>query len=411
MNACLQNLIHSKYFIIKLLSKRSIINESETPITKEFLNLCEKMSISKTSSIEPSYFRYIFCKKHKQFERYTQFDSIEFCRYLLEEISSELNEIKVKTPYRELSTFGKSKMQCFNEFWQLYVSFYGSIINIFTCTCNHETYSFQVIFDFPLLLPAGKDETSIDELLFQYFKKESINFNSRCENCNKITVHDKEIKLSQPPRILILSLQRMDVRTNRKNDCKVKFKEKLSLDYYIDNECQKGQKYIYDLYGVWCHMGTINKGHYYSYIKINDECWYEFNDSQVNKVGTIETNSKYVYGLLYKRTEINQLYKNLYPFSNNKRLSFVQRLDNLSSQKNVNSIIPNNKTNNKVDNFSNYYYNQNKINYRSIDVKEINNINGKNNNNIEEKLNLIISSKIGLNNLGETCYMNHVFKI
>ena len=316
MNACLQNLIHSKYFIRELLSKRSIINESKTPITKEFLNLCEKMSISETSSIEPSDFRNIFCKKNKEFWKYAQFDSIEFCRYLLGEINCELNEIKVKTPYKLLSTFGKSKIQCFNEFWQLYVSneysivvesFYGLIINIFTCTCNHETYSFQVIFDFPLLLPAGKNETSIDELLFQYFKKESINFNSRCENCNKITVHDKEIKLSQPPRILILSLQRMDVRTNRKNDCKVKFKEKLSLDYYIDNECQKGQKYIYDLYGVWCHMGTINKGHYYSYIKINDECWYEFNDSQVNKVGTIETNSKYVYGLLYKRTEINQL--------------------------------------------------------------------------------------------------------
>ena len=316
MNACLQNLIHSKYFIRELLSKRSIINESKTPITKEFLKLCEKMSTSKTSSIDPSDFRYIFCKKHKEFGKYAQFDTIEFCRYLLEDISSELNEIKVKTPYRELSTVGKSKIQCYNEFWQFYVSkeysivvkcFYGSFINIFTCTCNHKTYSFQVFLDFPLLIPEGMNKTSIDELLFQYFKKESINFNTKCEKCYIKTVHDKEIKFSELPNILILSLQRMDARTNKKNNCKIKFEEKLILDDYIDNECQKGEKYIYYLYGVWCHRGIINDGHYYSYIKINDKYWYEFNDSKVNNVGYIETMSKDAYVLLYKKTKRKQL--------------------------------------------------------------------------------------------------------
>lgn len=310
MNVCLQNLIHSRCFIKDLLSKRSIINERKTPITKEFLNLCETMSVSRTSSVEPSNFRNTFCKKHKQFGKYAQFDTIEFCRFLLEDISSELNEIKVRAPYRELSTFGKSKLQCLKEFEELcrskessivVDSFYGSIINIFTCTCYYETYSFQVFLDIPLLLPGGTDRTSINDLLYDYFKKESINFNTRCEKCQKKKVHDKEMKLSKIPRILILSLQRMDERTHRKNNCEVKFDERLNLDDYIDDECQNTNKYIYYLYGVWCHAGNINYGHYYSYIKINDKDWYQFNDSKVIYNSNIETTSKYVYVLFYKK--------------------------------------------------------------------------------------------------------------
>ena len=310
MNVCLQNLIHSKNFINNLLSKRPIISERKTPITKEFLKLCENMSISRTSSIDPGDFRYTFCRKHKEFGKYAQFDTIEFCRFLLEDISSELNEVKEKTPYRELSTIGKSKIQCYKEFEKLcrskessivVDSFYGQIINIFTCTCMHETYSFQKFLDLPLLLPGGKDKTSIDSLLFQYFKNESISFNERCEKCRKKTIHDKEIKISYPPHILILSLQRMDERTNRKNNCEVQFEEKLLINEYIDDECQGGNKYVYHLYGVGCHAGNINYGHYYAYIKINNKDWYEFNDSKVNYIGgSIETTSKYVYVLFYK---------------------------------------------------------------------------------------------------------------
>jgi ubiquitin C-terminal hydrolase len=314
MNVCLQNLIHSRCFIRKLLLKRSLINEQRTPITNEFLKLCEKMSIPGTSSIEPSDFRYIFCKKHKEFGKFAQFDTIEFCRYLLEDISSELNEIKERTPYRELSTFGKSKIQCFKEFTKLFRSkedsividcFYGSTINIFTCTCNYETYSFQKFLDLPLLLPGGTNRTSVDDLLSQYFKRESIDFNTKCEKCCRKEIHDKEIKLSFAPKILILSLQRMDERTNRKNNCEVKFEEKLLINDYIDDECQDGNKYVYRLYGVGCHSGNINYGHYYAYIKINDQDWYEFNDSKVNYIGgNIETTSKYVYVLFYKRRKI-----------------------------------------------------------------------------------------------------------
>ena len=58
---------------------------------------------------------------------------------------------------------------------------------------------------------------------------------------------------------------------------------------------------MYSLYGIGNHSGTIDFGHYYAYIKLNDKKWYEFNDSSIRKIGYIDTNSKTPYTLFYKK--------------------------------------------------------------------------------------------------------------
>ena len=58
----------------------------------------------------------------------------------------------------------------------------------------------------------------------------------------------------------------------------------------------------YDLFGIICHDGSLNSGHYYSYIKIESK-WYLFNDSQVSsfdesRISDLKSNS---YILIYKQ--------------------------------------------------------------------------------------------------------------
>lgn len=316
MNTCLQNLIHSQDFIERLLKKKSIINGKLTPITHQFLNLCQKILYSR-NSIEPEDFKYYFGKKHPEYKGYGQNDTQEFCRIVLEDMNEELNEVKYKVKYKELSTKGKSKGQCDKEFDELFHSkessividsFYGQIVNIFTCDCSNEVYSFEKVMELPLLLPGGKSSISIEDLLDEYFREDIIKFNTNCENCKRRGYRKKEIKFSQPPNILILSLQRMDLRINRKNNCAVEFSEKLRIKKYIDEECGNRHDYKYKLYGIGCHSGQINKGHYYAYIKIKDKDWYEFNDSKVNYYGD-EINTKNifssVYILFYKKRKKN----------------------------------------------------------------------------------------------------------
>ena len=44
------------------------------------------------------------------------------------------------------------------------------------------------------------------------------------------------------------------------------FEESLNLDDYVDRECGYTNKAIYDLFGFINHTGTIEFGHYYSFI-------------------------------------------------------------------------------------------------------------------------------------------------
>lgn len=75
--------------------------------------------------------------------------------------------------------------------------FYSQIINIFKCECGFETYSFQKVLDFPLLLPKRSDsKVTIKELLDEFFETEEIKFETKCEKCHKKTNHEKKIKFS-----------------------------------------------------------------------------------------------------------------------------------------------------------------------------------------------------------------------
>ena len=232
MNTCLQNLIHSEYFIKSLIYKKELISKKKTPVTYYFIKLLELIISSNNKEIDfvsPKDFKEIISTKHQRFRGYSQQDCQEFCRIILEDMNQELNEIEKPEPYKELSTLNKSKIECDKEFDETFKKrenslimdcFYSQIINIFKCECGFETYSFQKVLDFPLLLPKRTDNTvTIKQLLDEFFETEEIKFETKCEKCHKKKIHEKKIKISQPPNILILSLQRIDERKKKKNKC------------------------------------------------------------------------------------------------------------------------------------------------------------------------------------------------
>jgi ubiquitin C-terminal hydrolase len=317
MNTCLQNLIHSEYFIKSLIYKKELVSKRNTPVTYYFIKLLELIISSNNKEIDfvsPKDFKEIISTKHQRFRGYSQQDCQEFCRIILEDMNQELNEIEKPEPYKELSTLNKSKMECDKEFDETFKKrenslimdcFYSQIINIFKCECGFETYSFQKVLDFPLLLPKRSDsKVTIKELLDEFFETEEIKFETKCEKCHKKRNHEKKIKFSQPPNILILSLQRIDERKKRKNKCLVEFPEKLCIIDYIDDECGHKSENKYELYGICKHNGDMEFGHYYAYIKINGKQWYEFNDSKVKSFpeenySSFESSSAYI--LFYKK--------------------------------------------------------------------------------------------------------------
>ena len=70
---------------------------------------------------------------------------------------------------------------------------------------------------------------------------------------------------------------------------------------FYDNK-DKQQLPKYKLFGIINHVGNLNYGHYYSYIKLENE-WYEFNDSNVFKINNLTYYSSTVCALFYEKYE------------------------------------------------------------------------------------------------------------
>ena len=249
INSSLQIFIHCPLFINKLISKRNQINEN-IPITFNFFTICETILKTKSKYISIYSFKNILGLKHKSFSGFIQQDSQEFIRLFLEDISKELNEIKNNTNiYRLLSNSGSKSKKMRDQDFHLNFSrreksiitdiFYAQIVNIYTCQCKSEIYSFQKILNFPLLFPNKLKSyfISLYDLLKLYFSVEYIDFETKCDKCQKILKHKKELKISRPPEILILSLQRIDLLTGKKLMYKVKFPQKLDIREFVDKEC------------------------------------------------------------------------------------------------------------------------------------------------------------------------------
>ena len=349
LNVCLQNLIHCKRFIISLFQTKLTLSKSKE-ITYAFLNLCfSVINVENFNSISPKNFYKIFTKKHKNFLNYEQHDSVEVLRNLLEDINKELNIIETKPNYKELDTKGKSKMQQNEEYNKYFLErensivieiFYSQMINIFVCkNCGFNSYSFEKILDIPLLLPDNnlnknfnnnitpnnnfyniennnrynikyfinkrKNIINLMDLIEKYFEGEDFQWESECENCHeKKIIHNKKIKFAILPKIIIFTIQRVNTLTGfLKNNQLIEIQEFIDLKKFIDEDLiENNNNFLYRLFGINNHCGSINYGHYYSYTKVND-CFFEFNDSFVSKINVNNT-SKNAYVLFYEKIEI-----------------------------------------------------------------------------------------------------------
>ncbi len=84
------------------------------------------------------------------------------------------------------------------------------------------------------------------------------------------------------PDILVIDIKRFNAM-NRKNQVMVDFPlENLNLSKYVIGYDK--DTYVYDLYGVCNHSGSVMGGHYTSFVKNANGKWYHYNDTNVSEV-------------------------------------------------------------------------------------------------------------------------------
>ena len=295
INSILQILIHSNIFIKEFILYKSKYIYNNNTLSYHFYNLLNEindMINRKEKKINIIKFILFIRNTYSLYIDVMQNDSQEFLRIILEEFNKELNRNNNKTPYKMIFADDNSKLSLQKEFNKLFLEredsiiidiFYIEIINLFKCECNHITYSFEKKLDLPQLIPNNLvNAFKISDILDYNFKKEIVQFTKKCNICGFIKNHEKMQKISILPRILILSIQRIDNNTGRKNDCPISIEEKLNIEDYIDEDfIDSSKSIIYKLYGIIIHEGRVNYGHYKSFIRLNSYKWFEFNDDKI----------------------------------------------------------------------------------------------------------------------------------
>ena len=314
-NSIMQILLHSEIFLNNLENNIGEIKEQYKSISYSIHLILLDIIDASTKGvkyIDIFSFLYLFGLGHKSYSGYIQHDAQEFLRILLNDISSEMNQNKKNRNYTEIIyTNLKDKIQSEKEFEKFSNSkeksfitelFNSVILTKHLCKCNEETYSFNNIIEYPLTIPKNINLIELSELLDIYFQEEIVEFVNRCQRCKNIEYHKKELFITKLPKILIISLQRLNFRENTKNECIINFSEKLDLSKYIDKDFKNNQTAEYNLLGFINHIGTLNFGHYYSYIKLeNKTIWYKFDDSKVNRIGDKVEDMDEAYILFYTR--------------------------------------------------------------------------------------------------------------
>ena len=119
-----------------------------------------------------------------------------------------------------------------------------------------------------------------------------------CKKCKKKKKNiKKKIKFNILNQLIIFSIQRFDPLLSVKNESLIIYDEILDLKPYSDEQITE-ERLQYRLIGTIHLNSTLQYGHYYSNIKINNK-WYKFNDSNVTKIKDLVYRSSKICILFY----------------------------------------------------------------------------------------------------------------
>ena len=195
-------------------------------------------------------------------------------------IQDEKDKIAVKC-------FERIKAMYENDYSEVWKIFYGIQVSQLENIATNKKISMtpEPFFIVNLPIPTNNKSPSLVDCFDLYVEGEIMDG----DNC--ITIEDTKEKVAAKknlmfwsfPDILVIDIKRFNAM-NRKNQIMVDFPlENLNLSKYVIGYDK--DSYIYDLYGVCNHSGSVMGGHYTSFVKNANGKWYHYNDTNVSEVG------------------------------------------------------------------------------------------------------------------------------
>jgi ubiquitin C-terminal hydrolase len=299
INTCMQIISHTyelNDFLNKETYKKRLNNKHDSVLLVEWDEL-RKILWNENCIVSPGKFiktvqTIAKLKNQSLFSGFSQNDVSEFIIFLIDCFHNALSrEVVMNINGKIQNEKDKIAKLCFEKIQNMYSKDYSEIWNIFygihisnivslssgeTLNTNPEPF-----FIMNLPIPDNKNNPSLYDCLDLYTEGETIE-NYLNEKTNERENIKKTIEFWSFPNVLVIDIKRY-YSANKKNQKLVDFPlENLNLSKYVVG--YNKDKYIYDLYGICNHSGSVYGGHYTAFVKNANNNWYQFNDTQVSQI-------------------------------------------------------------------------------------------------------------------------------
>jgi ubiquitin carboxyl-terminal hydrolase 8 len=336
MNAILQCLRHTillngylfghqiQDVLIRNLEIQSISN-AQIALLINYIKVVSTLWENDGGVLAPLSFKAIFCHVYKQFDGYDHHDAHECLVTLLSSFHETLSRnVKYKITGEVINDLDQQIKKAHEDWATYYKNRHSAILDIFSgqlqtkivCqNCQKTTHKYDPVMALDLPLPNKSSQTSqmsytIYECLNNYVEPEQLTLDNvcYCEHCKTRSCAYRVISLWTLPNVLIIKLSRFHYsvinstyRMNKISDFIHYPLTDLDLSKHVSSPLDERTKY--DLYGVVCHQGTPEFGHYYAYCyhPLKGQ-WFSYNDEQVKPIDNKEsiiTSSAYI--LFYQK--------------------------------------------------------------------------------------------------------------
>lgn len=235
-------------------------------------------------------------KINKSLAGYSEQDAHEFWQFLVNQLHQDLTD-KHKDPFllkRENNDEGSC--DCI-----VHKTFSSDLQSSITCLqCGNVTNTIDPIIDFSLGIKNSQD---LIECFKHFTQDEKLDVKYNCSNCKTKTSVSKKLSILKFPNVLAIQLKRFEhTQSSIKLENFIKFPNFLNMSefstsYQLDNQIDP--KLNYELFGIICHIGSVNTGHYVAVIKNNKGEWFKFDDSVVTLMTSEQVSQLKAYLLFY----------------------------------------------------------------------------------------------------------------
>lgn len=306
MNSVLQPLMHIPDLVTYFLSysgkaqhRRANCTENQAGkpcVACELDALCVRMFNGNKKPVCPSELLYAIWRGSSEMAGYEQQDAHEFFICLRNSLHKDI---------------GGQQYNCSCVVHQLFAGVLQSDVTCPLCRAKTETY--DPFLDISLdLMHHGDYMASIEDCLENFSKTESILMDSyTCPHCHQ-GVNDvlKRMTIRSAPKILVIHLKRFEHGSTRvKIDKHISFPlfldmYKYSAEYQEDDSMTnfgltEGDEALpYRLIGAISHVGSLDSGHYTSYVVYRDQ-WFFIDDALVDLATETDVLNSQAYMLFY----------------------------------------------------------------------------------------------------------------